>query len=315
MPVRIADSLAGSNKTSIGGRFRRFQPEEEKSSRKAVIKEGAAIERLKNVWSVIPFSCVEGYYEVVSASFRSLDYSAEDVERFSLAVAEFKDEKDFSFKAGTFLSALINNGKERDYIVHIPYVKIQQFGYLNRKNITVKGDVGDLLGTDMEGGKIIVKGNAGSSVGMYMKGGSIVVEGNAGDCVGLKMKSGEITVKREVVSFVGQEMEGGTLTIEGNAGYNVGRKMLGGIITVRGNVSNALGCEMRAGKIIIEGNAGILVGVNMKGGEITVKGNAGNHLGQKMQYGVVHVEGEIEHISSFIKGGRVYLKEKLIFEK
>jgi hypothetical protein len=147
------------------GRFGRYKDESEKAARKADVKEDRVLRQLKTAWRSLrkrEFINHEYYNELLTL-VKDLRYSAADVEKFSLALAEFQDEGQFSKKAGLFLSALINNGNDTDYIIHTGHLKpILWLGYKNSKNITVEGNAGDFVGPRMEGGEIHINGEIGS---------------------------------------------------------------------------------------------------------------------------------------------------------
>jgi len=212
--IRVPPAVA------FGSRFGKYKPEEEKEVRKTEVKEDKALEQLKAAWKRFRYD-PEDYEESwncwnASKKVRGINYSARDVEKFSFALFEFQDEKYFSLKAGTFLSVLINKGKDTDYVIHTRHLnkEIDGLGLFNTKNL-------------------VVDGNAGMDVGNGMKKGSITVNGNAG-------------------AYVGAGMEGGKITLNGNASHDVGQGMEGGEIHLEGNYGN-LGYGMEGGKIYHEG--------------------------------------------------------------
>lgn len=208
------------SRAAASKRFGRYKTEKEKTVRKADIKKDEVLKKFRAAWGVYSREnsiTFEGYYELAVLVVKELQYSSRDVERFSIALTEFQDEERFSERAGAFLSALINNGKDRDYLIHTGQLDkpVERLGYRNTKNITINGDVGAQLGAHMREGSIIVEGDARNFVGLTMEGGSITVDGNAEE-------------------FVGFEMKGGRIIIEGNAGYGVG-VMRGGEIHLKGD--------------------------------------------------------------------------------
>jgi formylmethanofuran dehydrogenase subunit C len=125
--------------------------------------------------------------------------TAIDVEAFCVMLPEFQGEKNFSFKAGLFLSALINSSKESRFIVHTRHLAepIDVLGYKNTKDI-------------------VVNGNAGHGIGIMMESGTIVVNGNVGECLGDRMSGGSITVNGDSGIYTGDRMEGGELRVNGS---------------------------------------------------------------------------------------------------
>jgi hypothetical protein len=264
---------------SIGSRFSKFDDEEEIAVAPSVVEERTSIKELRKAWATCGVGEVHdslyGDYERLKEKVMDIQYSSEDVELFSLIIADFQEEKIFSRKAGIFLSALVNAGKDDNYTIRTNHLEksIENLGYRNTKNLVVKGFGGGTIGSEMEGGSITVHGNVADWAGIRMKGGSIIVNGDAG-------------------AFVGSWMKNGTIMIKGNAGGVCSSNMKGGSVTVEGNAGHMAGEDMCAGTLIIKGDAGERLAENMKGGEI-------------------FVGGSIESLGK-IKGGKVYKNGKLI---
>ncbi|NYZ74497.1 hypothetical protein H0O00_05110 [Candidatus Micrarchaeota archaeon] len=186
---------------AMANRFNRYKPETEKAVRKVEVVEDETLRQLKKAWGTFKYDNTDpDFYNKAANVVKKLDYSASDVENFSLALAEFQDEGGFQSKAGVFLSALTNNGKDSDYVIHTAHleVPVNLIGCFNTKNIVVNGDVGKAVGSGMKNGTITVNGNAGSAAGIGMLGGSITVEGNAADAFGWYMQGGEIHIQGEI---------------------------------------------------------------------------------------------------------------------
>lgn len=220
--------------------FKGYKTESERIVRKVEVTEDETLKQLKAAWKSLQYKrcSPEQIYENALATVEGLEYSASDVEGFSLALGEYdQNEKDFSFGAGLFLSALVNNGKDTDYIVHTKHLErpLSMIGYSNTKNITVRGDAGHYVGNIMEGGTIIVEKDAGCWVGEWMHGGSITVKGNADKGTGSKMHDGTITVEGYAAAWVGSEMTGGEIHLEGTF-TNLGGDIRGGRIFFKGEL-------------------------------------------------------------------------------
>ncbi|MDD5171803.1 MAG: hypothetical protein PHF60_02090 [Candidatus ainarchaeum sp.] len=217
--------------------FGGYKPMDEQPVRKVVVVEDETLRQLKAVWSRTGYSEIifNEYYDKLSTVMIPLSYSASDVERFSIALAEFQEGRNFQDNAGVFLSALINNCKDDTFVVHTAqFVEpICFLGYRNMKNIVVDGAVGNQAGTVMSDGTITVQGNAGEHVGSGMTGGTIIVEGNAGD-------------------FAGWYMENGVIRIGGNSGDMVCCGMEGGVFHVRGDYER-IADDIKHGKIYHKG--------------------------------------------------------------
>jgi len=248
--VRVPPVLA------VGSRFGKYKPEEEKEVRKVQVKEDKVLKKLKTAWKKVKADAhrfCDDFHRDALKQVKGLDYSAKDVENFSIVLVEFQGEKYFSDKAGAFLSALINNGKDSNYVIHTGHLAraIDFLGYKNTKNMIVNGNAGHNVGHGMQDGTINVNGNAGHFVGRAMEAGSIIVNGSAGWDIGYQMINGTIIVRGNAEFSVGAKMKGGSITMSGNAGENVGDEMEGGEIRVEGKI-----CEIgpvRGGKIYHKG--------------------------------------------------------------
>jgi formylmethanofuran dehydrogenase subunit C len=267
---------------SVSKRFGRFKDEDEKAVRAPQVAEDQVLKQLKEAWAKVELRCgymlrpryIDESYSACLNAIKGLSYSSKDVEKFSLALAEFQETKAFANKAGFFLSALINNCQDSDFIIHTKHLK--RIGYLganNTKNITVDGDAGNCLAVIMSCGRISVDGNVGDGAG--------------------------------------ERLEGGEIVINGNSGYELGSNMKGGKITVKGNASPSAGVFMEGGEIFIHGASGVFLGGYMKGGKITVKGNAGEAAGNGMTSGELHIEGDYESLGD-VRGGKIYYKGRLL---
>jgi hypothetical protein len=242
---------------AIGSRFRRYGPEQERAIRNVEVRESAAVGQMMEAWERFDYRFMRSHefrYDEVYSRAASLvlriDYDSRDVELFSIALAEFQDEDSFSWKAGLFLSALINEGKDNGFTIHNEHLDpINHLGYWNEKHIKVIGNTGDNLGRKMKTGSITVDGNAGTGIGLDMQGGRIIVEGGAEMVVGQRMKAGLIIVCGDADS-VGACMHGGRIFVGGDAG-EVGSYMSGGEISIGGSCQK-LG-EMKMGKVYLRG--------------------------------------------------------------
>lgn len=198
--------------TAASKKFGKYKKEDQKRAGKADVRD-EAVERLMDAFRQFMHgkAIIEGLLE-------GLAYSSKDVEKFSLSLIEFQEDRNFSSKAGHFLSSLINNGADSDYVIHTGHMeaKIDLIGMENTKNITVHGDVGDEVGIHMKRGSILVEGNAGENAGLEMEGGSIVVMGDALKNIGIGMKGGHITIKGNTLGPIGN-VERGTIIVHGDA--------------------------------------------------------------------------------------------------
>lgn len=188
-------------------RFGRYKREKYKSVRRVDVREDEVLTQLIHVFRKFKFyvntAPIHLSYSYALDLLKDLTYSATDVENFSIALAEFQDEKNFGFKAGVFLSELINNGQDSDFVIHTTHLSssIDFLGYKNTKNIIVDGKIGDCIGYEMHRGLITVNGNADDLVGWKTEKGIIIVNGNIGGLVGERMDEGEIHIEGTFVSL------------------------------------------------------------------------------------------------------------------
>jgi formylmethanofuran dehydrogenase subunit C len=143
--------------------------------------------------------------------------------------------------------------------------------------IELRGDLAKVkwIGHGMTRGRITIKGNAGMHLGSQMKGGVIEVSGNASDWIGAEMTNGLIRVAGNAGGQVGAAyrgslagMKGGTILIGGTAGLEVGMRMKRGIISVGGIARDFAGLQMKGGTIFLCSGAEIRTGAWMFRGTI-----------------------------------------------
>ena len=162
-----------------------------------------------------------------------------EIQELCFALKSYENIELFGAKAGLYLSALINcvQGEQVDLSVNGLEKKLSYLGaFLDRKKLTIRGDVAEALGFEMYGGEINLEGDAAIFAGFDMNGGIITIKGNAG-------------------AFVGSDMNDGTIYVKGPAGYNVGMRMKGGNIFLEGDyVSLGAQTPDNKGKIYHRGN-------------------------------------------------------------
>ena len=107
-----------------------------------------------------------------------IDYSAKDVEEFSIMMKELEGPDDLGWGLKTFIEILIYSCNDDNFVIHTSHLEYDMsFGMagMEGKTVTFIGDL-DGVGDGMESGRVIVKGNAGI-VGNGMLGGEIHIEG------------------------------------------------------------------------------------------------------------------------------------------
>jgi len=222
-------------------RFDGFKTETENAVRKAKeMKTDQTIERMKKAFAQCRLTGDRqaAGYDKVDFCTRNLMFRAKDLETFSIAMADLQDDIDFLRKAGFFLSALINQSDDKEFVIHTSHLSrpIDSLGYCNKKIVIVNGDVGDLVGAHMRAGTILVEGNASDSAGSYMKGGSLDIKGNARNWLGSWMEGGLITVGHDAGKGVGGNLTGGSIFVNGKTLQEIGYEMKGGTIQINGKV-------------------------------------------------------------------------------
>ena len=156
-----------------------------------------------------------------SGKFTPLISTAEDVEKFCLALANFQIVEGFEHSdwlSGIYLSRLIKESPERVFNLYTNHLEVPPscLGYGNEgKKITVHGDVNSFTGGRMLRGFIEVNGNSIYSTGYCMQGGELIIRGDTVWAVGCQMTGGEIRVYGNAGQDVGFGMRGGILRIEG----------------------------------------------------------------------------------------------------
>lgn len=124
-----------------------------------------------------------------------LGITAEDIRSFSLCLPELYEEIFFHIRAGLMLSLMVADSKAKSFALDTVGLERgpDYLGFMNSKNISVFGDVGNNCFDFMFRGKVVVNGNAGSHVGNYLHGGSIEVKGRIAS-IGNDIHGGSIRV-------------------------------------------------------------------------------------------------------------------------
>ncbi|MEW6035053.1 MAG: hypothetical protein AB1529_00430 [Candidatus Micrarchaeota archaeon] len=290
--------VSGAEAVSAARKFRRYRPEEERPIRDADLKTGSTA-KLLGIWSQLDAIVDEHNYEPGSLypkalkKLKGLRCSAKDIEYMLAAFDSIREASKsgwFYETIGTFLSALINKAKEREFTLDTRLIhgeEIDELGYRNTKMLTILGNAGTATGGCMRKGVLRVRGNSGYMTGCRMTGGLLIVEGDTGEETGYEMTGGKIIVRGSAWDSVGGQMRGGEIVVEGNAGSWIGCSEMG-------PDSDRL--------------------YSMTGGKVTINGKAGADVGDDMQGGEIHLNGEFESIGNVISG-RIFHKGKLIVDK
>ena len=210
---------------SASGRFGRFRPETEQLVRSPAISSDAELEALKSVWASISASAIypdNSSYSPFSSSgvYRRLmehSFTSRLISRFSLALADFQQESEFTDKAGYFLSALVAGSRDWRFAIHTSHLSYvpDNIGFFNEKMVEVRGDAGHFVGSDMVCGAVTVDGDCGIHAGADMSGGTLIIKGDSFFALGINMSGGTITIEGDAGSSIGNCMSGGTINLEG----------------------------------------------------------------------------------------------------
>lgn len=199
--LSVASRRCADPRTAFADPFGKYKPEDKQLVRLPDIQITPGVQRIIACWENMAhdweFSLSP--LKAVATRLKNDDYSAKDIEIFSIMLSGYQGRYDVQNKAGYFLSALMNNSKADDFLIHTRHLDAAPgyLGYHNTKEIDVDGDVGFDCGSDMTAGRITVNGNAGRYLGNQMEGGLIIVRGSARDFVGNHMRGGEIHVEED----------------------------------------------------------------------------------------------------------------------
>jgi hypothetical protein len=207
----------------------------------------AGFERVLKNKKLNPLGYQETYERISKIPRR---YNSEEIEKFTLLLGKYQDSVNFDEIPGLFLSALINQSDDENFVLHTGYLTsyLHYIGWLNKKNITIKGNAGTCLGRSMKNGKIIVEGDSRNNTGVLMSGGLIEIRGEAND-------------------YVGSQMSGGKIIVRGNAGSNVGWAKTGGVIHLYGGYET-ISSYIYRGDIYHKGKQIIKAGKPVEGAKI-----------------------------------------------
>ena len=105
-------------------------------------------------------------YSLGLNKINGLEYSCKDITKLCLKLKDYEQKERFE-RSGLFLSALINNCKDLEFLLLTDHLKkeIICIGYKNFKNIIIQGNTGRGTGWHMQEGIIKVQGNTGYDTG------------------------------------------------------------------------------------------------------------------------------------------------------
>ncbi len=122
-------------------------------------------------------------YAICETRVGRISYNAKDITDFSTRLKEFENRDNFAGYTGFFLSALVNHCTEKEVTIFTKHLSepIERLGYMNERNLTIIGDVGNNAGQEMIEGKILITGSAmdkaaRSAIGRLAVDGEICIE-------------------------------------------------------------------------------------------------------------------------------------------
>jgi glutamate synthase domain-containing protein 3 len=185
------------HRTAARRKFGGYKPDKPKIIREVKVEETETFRKLKQSAAKSLDLHSKGKGNYAHNFLRHLDYSAEDVERLSIALADFESHESFRF-LGDFLATAVRCGQDSEYVIHASHLKtaFSSFGPLNisGKHVEFFGSA-DTICNKMSGGSLIIHpgGSRIKFLGAQMKGGSITIigESNVGN-LGIRMHGGEI---------------------------------------------------------------------------------------------------------------------------
>ncbi len=210
---------------------------------------------------------IEASYAIALSLVSRIRHNPDDLDRFCEVLSALQEQKDFSTRAGLFLSAAVNAGSEERYSLRISHLhaRIDFLAWRCKKQLSVEGDVGDFFAANADGAHV-------------------KLNGSAGDCLAYKARA-EISVTKDVGDYAAQYFRTGDLHIMGNAGDYLASRM--------GTIDPYTYGDAHPAIIVVKGSVGDNPGEFMKYGLITIRGDAGERVGLMKESGVeIYVNGQ-----------------------
>ncbi len=157
----------------------------------------------------------EEFYAKACGSVGATKAEPKDVMAFSGGLRQYRSKPDAGWKAGLFISALINSSDHQHFVLAATGAgqPMDYIGFRNEKNLVIIGHAGSRLGWEMKNGSIYVDGNAGNEAGGKMADGKIWVQGDAGERAGIGMRGGMLHIKGKHGKEAGHARQGGTIVV------------------------------------------------------------------------------------------------------
>jgi len=158
-------------------------------------------------------------------------------------------------------------------------------------------DIFTITGDDSDNIVIKSSNHLIDNIGKFFTGETITIHGNVGHCVGSEMKKGLLTVYGNTLDYSASGMQNGIIKVFGSCGnYLCGKPnhknegMTDGTIYVSGNVGDHALQRIRRGTIVIDGDIGDHSCIEMISGTIVIKGKIGKYFGEKIKRGTVIIK-------------------------
>lgn len=111
-------------------------------------------------------------------------------------------------------------------------------GMLRQARLTINGNAGQGVGSNIESGQIHVRGDASQSAGATGRGGRLIIDGNASARCGISLKGADIVVKGNIGHLSAFMAQSGRLVVFGDAGDSLGDSIYEAHLYVRGSVGS-----------------------------------------------------------------------------
>ncbi len=240
LETKLVDRTKANAEAQMVGRspFSKLGPANESEVRVAKTESNITLSKAIELWCEIKIRGKHhtNNYRRIAKIVDGFKCDQKQLDLIIITLTQFQNEPDFSLKAGLFISALINEGKGREYSINVTaYDKpLDCLAYRNKKKVVIEGNVGDRLAWGILRGKVTLNGSCREGVAQMARGGRVFVNGNADDVAGIEMNGGFLAIRGNAGDRLGEFNKGGRTRVLGNCGAKVGDNMERGVISVSG---------------------------------------------------------------------------------
>ena len=209
-PRNTGDETGGSGTAATLDVIAGLSPEEEQQPEKRIeVAMTPELERILRGFEQVLTSHENLSFDEMLARLTPKQMPAAIITEASVALGVYSTHEHFKYRAGVFLTALVNNSPDEEHTLFTRGYSQPPVSIANklRKKLTVHGTTGRYAG-DYNQGELILAGNTGPWLG-FGNAGKIILTGDAG-------------------KFAGQ-LNKGHITINGNAGDDFGDVNMGTI--------------------------------------------------------------------------------------